>query len=265
MLLEVFIIQKGTSFLLLHRSFTKHKFSVNEERFSKIIIAISQFISELNIGEFKFFDTGSHRILVNTYNKIYIVGVVEEKKEDPFVKKSLTKISEQFCKKFNESLDSNPGDLSVYQNFIPIIDEIVYSEFTNFYISKDFPKHVISAVRKIQQRFEPEIIRYMGTQTGLKRGSLEKDNRKFKRRLTHELNQFSLNSISEPDKSKFMIEILMCPFCRGIKDPSFSCKFFEGFIEGYANGSSIEKNFKVQETECIAKGSKSCIFELTIN
>ena len=264
MLLELFIIEQGSSFLLLRRSFTSKQFSVNGGLFSGLVGAISHFIQELHIGGIKFFDTGKHRILVAPHKNLLVVGIVEERQEADFVELALQKVAETFWEEYQEYLIEWNGDISPFSTFIPDLDQIVFSEFTNYYISQDFPKHVISEIRKSQHKFESRVLRFIGQKTGIERGIPAKKIAVFKRQLNRELKAFSVISLSDKDEDTLLISIDVCPICRGIKDPAFSCHFLEGFIEGYAI-ASLPPEYIVQtkETKCIAHGDSACLFELT--
>lgn len=262
MLLEVFIIQKGSSFLLLHRSFTKTTIAMNGVLFSGMISAISLFTKELQIGQITHFETGDHRVLITTYDDIIVVGIVEEKKEDEFVEDSLKQISDQFWHQFGSTLQDWNGDTQVFESFAEIVNEIVYTEFTKTYISKDFPKHVIKVIRQFQDRFEPNVLKFIGLKAGYARATGVKTKKNLKRGLHKELDRFSINKVTEISTTEVIIKIEMCPVCRGIKDPSFSCKFIEGFIEGFLNSPFVEEKLKVKETHCIAHGDPACIFSV---
>ena len=263
MLLELFIIEQGSSFLLLRRSFTNRQFSVHGGLFSGLVGAISHFIQELHIGGIKFFDTGEHRILVYPYKNLLVVGIVEERQEAEFVELTLQSVAEKFWKAFQAHLAEWNGDISPFSNFIPDLDQIVFSEFSTFYVSQDFPKHVISVLRASQHKFESRVLRYIGQKTGIERGIPAKNLTTFKRQLSRELKAFSIISLSDKDEDTLEVNIDICPICRGIKDPIFSCDFLEGFIEGYAIASLPGYIVQAKETMCIAHGDPSCVFELT--
>lgn len=263
MLLEIFIIQKGSSFLLLRRSFTEKTLAMNGVLFSGMISAISLFTKELKIGQITQFETGEHRVLISPHDEIIVVGIIEENKEDEFVEISLKKISEQFCEKFSQTLKEWNGDTQIFEPFAENVDEIVYSEFTKLYISKDFPKHVIKVIRKFQDRFEPNVLKLIGYKAGQVRANDVKSRKQLKKKLHKELDRFSINHINELSENSLVIEINMCPVCRGIKNTTFSCKFIEGFIEGFLHHELLtEKTFKVEETSCIAHGDIACIFSV---
>ena len=263
MLLELFIIEKGSSFLLLRRSFTSHKFSVNGGLFSGLVGAISHFVQELDIGGIKFFDTGDHRILVFPHNNLLVVGIVEERQEADFVELALQKVAEGFWNQYQELLTEWNGNITPFSEFIPEVDQIVFTEFSSFYISQDFPKHMITEIRKSQHKFEPRVLRFIGQKTGIERGIPSKNLKVFKQQLSRELKAFSVISLADQDDDTLMISVEVCPICRGIKDPTFSCNFLEGFIEGYAIASLPEYIVQTKETKCIAHGDPSCQFELT--
>ena len=82
MLLEIFIIQKGTSFLLVRRAFTKKEIQMEGALFSGMISAISLFTTELKMGEIQFFETKENRIMIHPYEDIIVVGIGEEKEHD---------------------------------------------------------------------------------------------------------------------------------------------------------------------------------------
>jgi len=263
MLLELFIIEQGSSFLLLRRSFTSRKFTVNGGLFSGLVGAISHFIQELHIGGIKFFDTGDHRILVFPFNNLLIVGIVEERQEADFVELALQKVAEKFWEEYQKLLGDWDGNVTPFSEFIPEVDQIVFSEFTSFYVSQDFPKHMISVIRASQHKFEPRVLRFIGQKTGIERGIQSKNLKAFKQQLNRELKAFSVISLSDQDDDTLMISVEVCPICRGIKDPAFSCNFLEGFIEGYAIASLPEYIVQAKETQCITHGDPSCLFELT--
>lgn len=265
MLLEVFIILKETSFLLVRRSFIKDKqIRVDGQLFSGLISAISSFIEEIDIGNIHHFETGNRRVLISPYKGIVIVAIVEEKREEPFVENSIKKIAEDFWNKFHKTFDESLCDVAPYEKYIPEIDKIVYNEFTKAYISKDFPKHMIKVVRNFQTKFDPNILTYMGKKVGEERAEEAESIKDFKKSLRKELDLFSIHDINENSKKEMIIKISMCPICRQIKDPSFSCNFITGFIDGFSSSSFPDKQVEVDETQCIAHGDRACVFNLII-
>ena len=265
MLLEVFIIQKGTSFLLLRRSFTNKEFRIDGGLFSGLITAISQFIFEFDFGEIKYLETGKHRILILPNESIMVVGIIEEEREDLFVKSSLKKIKEEFWNEFGILLSVWNGNTSVFQKFLPKLDDIVYSEFVNYFLTKNFPKNIISTVRKFQQKFPPDVLRLIGRKTGQERGQTGLTIKNFRKELTKELNLFSITKISSWKDEEIIITIYICPICRGIRDPTFSCEFITGFIQGYAEINYPNSNIIVEETNCKAKMDQNCEFSLIVH
>ncbi|UYP43793.1 hypothetical protein NEF87_000078 [Candidatus Lokiarchaeum ossiferum] len=263
MLLEIFIIQKGSSFLLLHRSFTTKTIAMNGVLFSGMISAISLFTKELKIGQITHFETGDHRVLISSNQDIIVVGIVEESKEDNFVEISLKKISEQFYEQFGQNIKNWNGDTQIFEPFAKNVDEIVYSEFTQLYISKDFPKHVIKVIRQFQDRFEPNVMKLIGFKAGQVRARNIKTKKQLKKKLRKELDLISINHVNEFTEENLEIEINLCPVCRGIKNDNFSCKFIEGFIEGFLQHELLaDMTIKAKETSCIAHGDKACIFSV---
>jgi hypothetical protein len=238
---------------------------VNGGLFSGLVGAISHFIQELHIGGIKYFDTGDHRILVFPHKNLLVVGIVEERQEADFVEQALQKVAEKFWDEFQAILHEWNGNITPFSEFIPKVDQIVFSEFTSFYVSQDFPKHMISVIRASQHKFEPRVLRFIGQKTGIERGITAKSLSAFKRQISRELKAFSVISFSDKDEDEetLVISIDICPICRGIKDPTFSCDFLEGFIEGYAIASLPEYIVQTKETTCIAHGDPSCKFELT--
>ncbi|MHA1803931.1 MAG: V4R domain-containing protein [Promethearchaeota archaeon] len=263
MLLEVFIII-GEGMLLLRRSFTK-KMEVNGDLFSALITAIVSFVSEIQMGDVRKFETGNKQILIYPHEKIVIVGIVDEKHEDEHIYKSLKMIGEEFSKKYEKTLSNWTGELDPFCEFTRTLDEIVYSNFAEEYISKDFPNNVIRSVKKFQTKFQNEIMYFMGSKAGRKRASLLKNPKNFKKRLQKELNLFSINKIKEESENELLIEVPLCPFCRKIKNKEFSCDFFMGFIAGFASKSLGKKNIQVKEIHCSAHGDETCTFLLKTN
>jgi predicted hydrocarbon binding protein len=262
MLLEVFIINKQNSLLMVHRSFTKKELQMDGHLFSGLIATISSFITEMKIGQIKHFEAGDIRILISTFEEIFVVGLVEEQHEDEFISNSLRAIAESFWAGYKDQLKEWNGDLLVFNPFLNQIDDIVYSGFTKQYLSKDYPKHIVSVTRQFQNKFEPPIMKFIGKKVGLARGQASKDLNIIKKKLIKEINLFSISELKESANNSFRIEISMCPICRGIKDKNFSCKFFEGFIEGYLAASLTAKTTLVKETQCIAHGNPDCRFEI---
>ncbi|MHA1726166.1 MAG: V4R domain-containing protein [Promethearchaeota archaeon] len=250
--------------LLLRRSFTK-KMAVNGDLFSALISAIVSFISEIQMGDVRKFETGNQQILICPHEKIAIVGIVDEKHKEEHIYKSLKMIGEEFSKKYEKTLSEWTGKLDIFYGFIPILDKIVYSNFAEEYISKDFPKNVIRSVKKFQTKFQKEIMYFMGSKVGRKRGKLLENPKNFKKRLQKELNLFSINKIKEKSQNELLIEVPLCPFCRKIKNKEFSCDFLTGFIAGFASKSLGKKNIQVEEILCSAHGDETCTFLLKIN
>ncbi|MHA1491656.1 MAG: V4R domain-containing protein [Promethearchaeota archaeon] len=264
MLLEIFIIIKESSTLLLHRAFTKKKMGVDGQLFSGLISAISMFFSELKMGQVNSFEIGAQRVLISPYEGIVIVGVVEEQKEAQFVQNSLKKIGEKFWLEFKELLTEWDGEISVFKEYESKIDKIVYSEFAKSYISAHFPKKMIGVVRQFQNIFEKPIVRYIGLKVGNERSKHIKMSKNLKNKLHKELDLFSINKITERSENEIIIEVKMCPFCRKIKNKEFNCDFLTGFIEGFAMQFLPDKAIEVTETECIAHGNEACVFNLSI-
>jgi len=260
MLLEIFIIQEGSSLLMLRHSFTTKRYKINGNLFSGLISALSMFTSELEIGKIQHFQTGELRVIITTYKHVLFVGIVDESKDNEFIEISLKKIREAFLKDFSNEIENWNGKISIFDKFSSKIDEIVYTEFSKYYIERDFPKYVISEVRKFQSKFEPKYIRFIGEDTGTARAIKQTSFKALKKQIHKELNLFSINNVSFPAKNELKIEIPMCPICRGIKSQEFSCKFIEGFNEGYVKKSLDSDNIHVEETECIAHGNESCVF-----
>ncbi len=269
MLLEVFIMRKKGSVLLLRRSFTKKKqLKVDGNLFSGLISAISNFSSEIQIGQIQHFETGQNRVLICPYQGIVVVGIVEERKEEQFITESVKKISEAFWENFKDTINNFKGVVSVFYDFISEIDKIVYSEFEKTYISKDFPKNLIREIRKAQPKFENEILHFMGLKAGKKRGDSVKSLKDFKKKIKKEMSLFSICDVqdisdNEMDK-KILVSIPMCPLCRQIKDKDFTCDFFTGFINGFAISSFPDKEIHVEETKCISHDEEACEFLITI-
>ena len=270
MLLEIFIILKRDSTCLLRRSFIKNKeLEVNVSLFSGLISAISMFMSETKIGDIQNFETGKHRVLISPYKGIFVVGIVEHKKEEDFINTSIMEISKAFYERYSDVIQDGSPELSQFQEFNPEIDKIVYSEFEKTYISKDFPKNMIRVVREFQGKFEDQILSYIGFQTGKKRGTDSKSIKDFIKKLSKEMNLFSVSKIFDQSvnalNNKILVSIPMCPLCRKIKDKVFTCSFFTGFIEGFSRMSFSDKDISVGETSCIAHGEKACEFLININ
>jgi len=269
MLLEIFIIQKKVSTCLLRRSFIKQKeLEVNASLFSGLISAISMFMSETKIGDIQHFETGEHRVLISPYKDIFVVGIVEHEREDDFVNTSIMRISEAFFKRYSDVIQDDVPELSQFQEFSTELDNIVYSEFEKTYISKNFPKNMIRVVREFQSKFEDQILSYIGFKSGKRRGTNSKSMKDFIKKLSKEMNLFSVSKITDQSvnssNNKILVSIPMCPLCRQIKDKDFACSFFIGFIEGFSRISYPDKDISVEETSCIAHGEKSCEFLLDI-
>ena len=263
MLLEVFIIMKESSILLLRRSFMKDKqLGVDGQLFSGLISAISRFIEEIKIGQIQHFQTGDHRVLVMPYKGIVVVGVVEERKEDAFVNTSLERIAEQFWDQYEEIVKKDDCNLKLFRPFVHVIDDIVYSEFTKRYVTKDFPHQMIKVVREFQRKFEDRIVRFIGEKAGKFRAKSLDSSKDLRKVLDKELGQFSLNEVEKVHSREILIKVPMCPICRKIKDESFSCEFLAGYLRGFAVGSLEHAEVNVEETKCIAKGDKRCVFRL---
>lgn len=265
MLLEIFIIQEGSSLLLLRHSFTKKKYEINGNLFSGLISALSMFTAELEIGVIKHFQTGELRILITTYKNLIFVGLVDDDPHSEFIEISLKRIREEFLKDYSKEIEKWSGRVSIFKGFRKKIDEIVYAEFSKYFIEKDFPKNVISVVRKFQSKFEPKFIKFIGKETGIARAETVSSFKSLKKQIRKELNLFSINNISSSNEDELQINIPMCPICRGIKNPEFSCKFIEGFIEGYIKKSLHLDSIIVKETECIALGDEKCRFIANLN
>ncbi len=265
MLLEVFIIQEGASLLLLRHSFTKKKYEMNGNLFSGLISALSMFTSELEIGDIKHFQTGELRVLITTYKNIIFVGLVDDDPHSEFIEISLKKIREEFLKEFSEEITNWNGKISLFNGFTKNIDEIVFTEFSKYFIEKDFPKNVINVVRNSQSKFESKYLKFIGKETGIARAETQSSFKSLKKQIRKELNLFSINNVSSLSDQELQINIPMCPICRGIKTPEFSCKFLEGFIEGYIEKSLNLDSIQVKETKCIAHGDEQCRFIANLN
>lgn len=265
MLLEIFIIQEGSSLLLLRHSFTKKKYEINGNLFSGLISALSMFTSELEIGDIKHFQTGELRVLITAYNNILFVGLVDDDPHSEFIENSLKKIREEFLKEFSEEITNWSGKVSIFDKFTKKIDEIVYTEFSKYFIEKDFPKNVINVVRKFQSKFESKYIKFIGNETGIARAETQSSFKSLKKQIRKELSLFSINNVSSSNELELQIDIPMCPICRGIKSPEFSCIFLEGFIEGYIKKSLNLDSIQIKETTCIARGDEQCRFIANLN
>jgi len=265
MLLEIFIIQEGSSLLLLRHSFTKKIYEINGNLFSGLISALSMFTSELEIGEIQHFQTGELRILITTYENILFVGLVDDDPHSEFIEISLKNIREEFLKEFSHEIENWRGKISIFEDFREKIDKIVYTEFSKYFIEKDFPKNVINVVRKFQFKFEPKYLKFIGKETGIARAELQPSFKSLQKQIRKELKLFSINEVSSSNDRELKIDIPMCPICRGIKNTDFSCKFIEGFIEGYITKSLNLDSIQVEETECIAHGEINCRFIAKIN
>ncbi|MHA1775187.1 MAG: V4R domain-containing protein [Promethearchaeota archaeon] len=277
MLLEVFIIQKGTSFLLVRYPFTKKELQMDGTLFSGMISAISLFTNELKIGEIQFFETKDHQIIIHALENIIAVGVVENKKEDDFVIKTLKNIAQQFIDKYSEKLNKWNGDIGIFVPFSNDIAEIFYSRFAEFYIARDFPQNIIKVIRNIQNKFEPHIIRFIGLKIGHERASnvpekqlqkLRNNENEFGKPLLKivekEINHFSISQTQYIDKdNQNFLEVFLkiCPECRGIHDPEFSCHFITGFLEGFLDRINPVRKWIVSEKECHARGDPNCVFK----
>ncbi|TFH28028.1 MAG: hypothetical protein E4G98_05640 [Promethearchaeota archaeon] len=268
MLLEIFIIQKGTSFLLVRRAFTKKEIQVEGSLFSGMISAIALFTTSLQIGEIQNFQTKDHQIMIHPFEDIIVVGIVEEKKEDPFVEQTLRKIAVKFQDVYTETLLKWNGDINLFSNFPAMIDDIVYSEFAHYYIEQNFPQKLISVIREIKDKFEPRIIRFIGKDVGRNRAEILGVNlpklktKQFKKALLKELNLFSICRLLSDEEHQWQIEMNLCPFCRGIVQSDFSCEFITGFIDGFVNQFDSEAQYKVNESECAAHGDDNCKFRI---
>jgi len=265
MLLEIFIIQEGSSLLLLSHSFTKKNYKIDGNLFSGLISALSMFTAELEIGSIKHFQTGELRVLITTYENIMFVGLVDDDPHSDFIEISLKKIREDFHKEFSEDMLNWTGRISIFEKFTKNIDEIVYAEFSKYFIEKDFPKNVINVVRKFQSKFEPKYVKYIGKETGIARAELQPSFKLLQKQIRKELRLFSINEVSSSNDRELKIDIPTCPICRGIKNSDFSCKFIEGFIEGYIMKSLNLDSVHVEEPECIAHGDENCRFIAKIN
>ncbi len=265
MLLEVFIIQEGSSLLLLSHSFTKKKYKIDGNLFSGLISALSMFTTELEIGDIKHFQTGELRVLITTYKNIIFVGLVDDDPHSEFIEISLKNIREEFLKEYSQEIENWSGKISIFEDFRKKIDEIVYTEFSKYFIEKDFPKNVISVVRKIQSKFESKYLKFIGKETGIARAETQSSFKSLKKQIRRELSLFSINNVSSTNEQELQIDIPMCPICRGIKTPEFSCKFLEGFIEGYIEKSLSLGSIQVRETKCIAHGDEHCRFITNLN
>lgn len=265
MLLEIFIIQEGSSLLLLRHSFTKKIYEINGNLFSGLISALSMFTAELEIGSIRHFQTGELRVLITTYKNIIFVGLVDDDPHSEFIEISLKKIREEFLKEFSEEMANWSGKISIFEGFRETIDEIVYTEFSKYFIEKDFPKNVISVVRKFQSKFESKYIKFIGKETGIARAETQSSFKSLKKQIRKELSLFSINNVSSSNEQELLIDIPMCPICRGIKNSEFYCKFLEGFIKGYIEKSLNLDSIQVKETMCIAHGDEHCRFIADLN
>ncbi|MHA1521586.1 MAG: V4R domain-containing protein [Promethearchaeota archaeon] len=270
MLLEIFIIQKGTSFLLVRRTFTKKEIQLEGNLFSGMISAISLFTTELKMGEIQFFETKENRIMIHPFEDIIAVGIVEGKKGDTFAEQTLRKIALKFWDVYSDVFLQWNGDINLFSQFPEMIDEITYTEFSNYYIAENFPQNLISVIRGIQGKFEPHVIQFIGKSVGVSRAELlartspKLAKKNFTRGLIKELNSFSICSISTQDDREWLIEMKISPFSRGIANQEFSCDFIIGFIHGFVNQVESEKKFMVYETNCAARGDKNCIFKIEL-
>ncbi|MFX0098615.1 MAG: V4R domain-containing protein [Candidatus Hodarchaeota archaeon] len=268
MLLEIFIIMKESSLLLLHRSFTKKKFNINGDVFSGLISGLSMMLNELEIGQIQHFRTGDHKILISPYKEIVIVGIVEGDTEEAFINESLKQIAETFYKEFKDKITKWEGDLAPFENFAPIVDSMVYTWFEKKYISEDFPKNIVKVIRKYQGKLEGNVVHYIGYKAGKRRGRDLKNEKSFKKTLSKEIGLFSINNIHEEankaHREEYHIKVPVCPFCRGIKEKNFACNFFTGFIRGFSMRTLPDKEIFVKETKCIAHGDESCEFSLVV-
>ncbi len=270
MLLEIFIIQKGTSFLLVRRAFTKKEIQMEGALFSGMISAISLFTTELKMGEIQFFETKENRIMIHPFEDIIVVGIGEDKERDPFAEQSLRKIALKFWDIYSNVLLGWNGDTNLFSQFPAMIDEIIYTEFAQYYISENFPQNLISVIRNIQGKYDSHIIQFIGKSVGTSRAEVVKESspklakKHFTRPLIKELNSFSICSISSSDEREWQIEMKISPFSRGITNQEFSCDFIVGFIHGFVNRADSEKKFMVYEPECTARGDKFCLFKIEL-
>ncbi|MHA1672381.1 MAG: V4R domain-containing protein [Promethearchaeota archaeon] len=270
MLLEIFIIQKGTSFLLVRRAFTKKEIQMEGALFSGMISAISLFTAELKMGEIQFFETKENRIMIHPYEDVIVVGIGEENERDPFAEQTLRKIAQKFWNVYSDVFLGWSGDIDIFSQFPAMIDEIIYTEFAQYYISENFPQNLISVIRNIQGKYDSHVIQFIGKSVGTSRAELVAESspklakKHFTRALIKELNSFSICSISSQDEREWVIQMKISPFSRGITNPNFSCDFIIGFIHGFVNRADSEKKFMVYESECAARGDKYCKFKIEL-
>ena len=265
MLLEIFIIQEGSSLLLLRHSFTKKKYEINGNLFSGLISALTMFTSELEIGDIKHFQTGELRVFITTFKNVIFVGLVEEDPHSEIIGISLKQIRENFLEEYSQEIANWNGKISIFEGFREKIDEIVFGNFSKFFIEKDFPKHVIRVIRKFQSKFEPKYLKIIGEEIGFTRAVAVSSFKSLKKQIKKELNLFSINNVSSSNEEELQIDIPMCPICRGIKNSEFSCKFIEGFIEGFIRKSFNLDSIQIKETKCIAHGEENCRFIAKLN
>ena len=148
MLLEIFIIQEGSSLLLLRHSFTKKIYEINGNLFSGLVSALSMFTAELEIGAIQHFQTGELRVLITTYKNIIFVGLVDDDPHSEFIETSLKKIREEFLKEFSEEMTNWSGKISIFEGFRNTIDEIVYTDYNKTLIMKEIHLSLLHQFRK---------------------------------------------------------------------------------------------------------------------
>ncbi|MHA1732362.1 MAG: V4R domain-containing protein [Promethearchaeota archaeon] len=261
MLLDVFVIEKRTSILLLEHSFTREEFHLDGQLFSGLVSMISSFVESLKIGKFRYLDMGENRIQVLPYHDVVVAGIVESEKEGAFVQNALSKIAESFCNEYRDLLANWDNNVSVFRPFREKVERVACLEFAKSFIARRFPKQLIRTVRGFQRKFEPSATRLIGKFAGELRAESKKATKKLDRELHKELNLFSVNEVAtRPGSSVLEISLPVCPVCRGIHDESFSCAFIEGFVEGFIGVFAGSSEVDVRETSCMARGDQTCDF-----
>ncbi len=263
MLLEVFVIEQQTSILLSRWSALKKQFQMDGQLFSGLMSAISCFIENLEIGSVKFLETGQNRIQLYPHESFVVVGIVESSKEAQFVENAIRRIAETFWERFQDDLKDWDNDVRTFRKFQDTVGEIMYDEFTKFYITRKYPHQLIKTVREFQDKFEAKATRNIGEKTGISRAEKNKRKKDIRKALHKELDAFSVNEVEELPETGFRAELSVCPICRGIHDDAFSCLFIEGFLEGFMNSVVGQKEqYQVEEVSCQAHGDPACIFEV---
>jgi|GEM_PF-1160767 len=127
---------------------------------------------------------------------------------------------------------------------------------------------IVGPISDLEQTLTPETREAVLTALGQGVGAMVFLTRYANMRVASSISQ-GLQLVVVPAVSPFAIanaqgnrlDVLACPFCRGVRSSSARCQFLAGFVQGMLNSIPGLQGVAVAETLCRAKGDDTCSFE----